>query len=61
MEKSPFQVLFLVATVATCIVTVYNYLSQEEHRSIQKEIDKIRLADMKSKIASGQNISANGK
>lgn len=55
--KNNFQWIFLVTTVGTLIVTVYNYLSQEEHRSIQKEIDKLRLADMRAKKAAGVGIS----
>ncbi len=53
----PYQSLALLFTAVTAIVTVYNYLRQDEHRDIQKKMDKYKLAEMEKKIASGLSIS----
>lgn len=58
MEKGNFQWVFIAATSITAIIAVYNYLSTESHRAIQKEIDKLRLADMRAKVAAGVSISS---
>ncbi len=60
MEKgNSFQVFALVISVGSLIVSLYSYLSQEEGRAIQKEIDKLRLADMRSKVATYGTLTPN--
>jgi hypothetical protein len=54
-NESKLQTIGIVVAFGTLIVTLYNYLSTEEHRSIQKDIDKIRLAEMRAKIKAGES------
>ena len=58
MDKSSnTQIFILVFSGITTLIAIYTYFSTEEQRSIQKEIDKLRLADMKKKIAAGVGIN----
>ena len=68
MDTKYYQVIMATIAIGTLSIGVYSFLSNHEHNLIQKEIDKLKLAEMQdaAKLRAATNgksqiLSADGK
>lgn len=57
-KASKWQILSIAFAAGAFIISMFNYLSQEESRLITKEIDKLKLEAMREEKNKRQAIKA---
>jgi hypothetical protein len=64
-EGKYYQIIMATIAIGTLSIGVYSFLSNHEHNLIQKEIDKLKLAEMqeaaKLRAMGKEMLSADGK